>query len=72
VEWQISAEEALRMYTLGSAYAAFEEHDKGTLEPGKLADLVVLERDPCEVPPDDIRDIRVLRTIVGGQTVFDA
>jgi len=71
-EWRITPEQALRMYTLGSAYAAFEEHQKGSITPGKLADMVVLDADPCQVEPDAIREIRVVRTIVNGQTVFEA
>jgi len=71
-EWRISAEEALRMYTLGSAYAAFEEDQKGSISPGKHADLVVLDADPCAVEPDAIREIRVLLTLVDGRPVFEA
>ncbi|MFT4009317.1 MAG: amidohydrolase [Nocardioidaceae bacterium] len=58
--------EALRAWTYGSAYAAKQEHLKGTLSVGKLADLVVLSDNPATVPPDRIRDIEVLRTMVGG------
>jgi predicted amidohydrolase YtcJ len=71
-EWGISAEEALRMYTLGSAYAAFEEDVKGSVTPGKYADLVVLDADPGAVPPEAIRDIRVLLTLVDGAVVFES
>jgi predicted amidohydrolase YtcJ len=71
-EWKIPVLEALRMYTLGSAYAAFEEDSKGSITPGKLADLVVLDADPLAVQPEAIRDIRVVQTLVGGQTVFEA
>jgi predicted amidohydrolase YtcJ len=70
-EWSITAEEALRMYTLGSGYAAFEEDQKGSISPGKHADLVVLDADPCGVEPQAIRDIRVLLTLVDGQPVFE-
>jgi predicted amidohydrolase YtcJ len=70
-EWAITAEEALRMYTLGSAYAAFEEHEKGSISPGKHADLVVLDADPTAVEPDAIRDIRVMLTLVDGRVVFE-
>jgi len=69
--WKISTEQALYMYTYGSAYAAFEEHTKGSISPGKLADLVVLDADPCEVEPDAIREIHVVQTLVGGETVFE-
>ena len=71
-EWKISAEEALRMYTLGSAYAAFEEDQKGSISRGKHADLVVLDADPCAVEPEAIREIRVLLTLVDGRPVFEA
>jgi predicted amidohydrolase YtcJ len=71
-EWKISAEQALHMYTVGSAYAAFEEHTKGSITTGKLADLVVLDADPCAVEADAIREIRVLQTVINGETVFEA
>jgi predicted amidohydrolase YtcJ len=70
-EWRISAEEALRMYTLGSAHAAFEEDQKGSISPGKHADLVVLDADPCAVEPEAIREIGVLLTLVDGRPVFE-
>jgi predicted amidohydrolase YtcJ len=70
-EWAITAEDALRMYTLGSAYAAFEEDRKGSIEPGKLADLVVLDHDPRTVEPDAIRAIHVQQTFVNGKSVFE-
>jgi predicted amidohydrolase YtcJ len=54
------------------AYASFEEDTKGTLAPGKLADFVILEKDPHDVDPDSIVDIKVVRTVVGGKTVYDA
>ncbi|HEY0542124.1 MAG TPA: amidohydrolase [Actinoallomurus sp.] len=59
--------EALRAYTLGSAYAAFEETGKGSISPGKLADLAVLSADPTSAASDDIAGIRVLATLVGGR-----
>ena len=71
-DWKIGAEQALRMYTLGSAYAAFEEDRKGSIMPGKLADMVVLDADPCQVEPEAIRDIRVVATLVGGKVVHEA
>jgi len=70
-EWRISVDEALRMYTYNSAYAAFEERRNGSIEVGKLADLVVLERDPRSVEPESIREINVMQTFVGGRSVFE-
>ena len=63
--------EALRAYTTGSAYAGFDEDRLGTIETGKLADLVVLERSPWE-HSDAIDDIDVTVTIVDGEVVYDA
>ena len=71
-EQKITVEEALRAYTRDAAYASFEEDIKGTLEPGKLADFVVLDRDITKVDPVEIRDIKVLQTYVGGRKVYDA
>lgn len=62
----ITADEALRAYTYGSAYASKQEHVKGSIEPGKLADLTVLSEDPAAVSPDRIAGLEVLATIVGG------
>ena len=67
---KITVEEALRIYTLNGAYAGFEENIKGSIEPGKLADLVVLGADPTQVDPLTIKDIPVEHTIVGGETVY--
>jgi hypothetical protein len=69
---RITAAEALRMYTINGAYAAFEEARKGSVEVGKLADLVVLADNPLTVEPWAIKDIVVERTIIGGETVFEA
>ena len=70
-EQKISLEEALHAYTVGSAFAGFSEDELGTLEPGKLADLVVLDRDLFAVPPEEIRVASVLMTVVGGRVVFE-
>ncbi|MDP7550225.1 MAG: amidohydrolase [Acidimicrobiales bacterium] len=67
-----SVEAAVAGYTSSAAYLNMEERDKGTLEAGKLADLVVLGEDPFEVEPDAIRDIDVLATVVGGSVEFSA
>ena len=69
-EQKIAIEEALRAFTLGGAYAAFEEEVKGRLAPGYLADFVVLSSDLFAVDPVKLRDVRVERTIVGGRQVF--
>jgi predicted amidohydrolase YtcJ len=69
---RVDVETALRAYTVNNAWAAGEERDKGSLVPGKLADLVVLDLDPFRVPPARIKDIRVLYTIVGGRIVYEA
>ena len=66
----ISREQALRLYTSAAARYTFEEGRKGTLEPGKLADLVVLSADYVAVPEDQIKDIKADVTIVGGKIVF--
>jgi predicted amidohydrolase YtcJ len=63
-------EEALKIYTINGAYASFEENTKGSIEPGKLADLVVLGADPTKVDPETIKDIPVEMTIVGGKAVY--
>ncbi|HUU29141.1 MAG TPA: amidohydrolase [archaeon] len=70
-EEAISREQALRCYTINNAYASFEENIKGSIEPGKLADLVVLEQDFLTCPEDEIKDITVKMTIVGGEAVFE-
>ena len=70
-EQKITVEEALRAYTIGSAYAEFAEAEKGSLERGKLADFVLLDRDLTRIPVETIRDARVMMTVVGGQVVFD-
>lgn len=67
---RISPEEALYLYTMASAYASFEENIKGSIEPGKLADLVVLGEDPRRVNPEEIKDIPVEMTMVGGEVKY--
>ena len=69
-EQKIGVEEALAAYTRNGAYASFEEGRKGRLAPGLLADLVILDRDITSVPSGQIRDTRVLRTLVGGKTLY--
>jgi len=69
---KITVEEALRAYTIDAAYAEFAEGDKGSLERGKLADFVLLDRDLTRIAPETIRDARVLLTVVGGRVVYSA
>jgi hypothetical protein len=67
----ITSEQAVRMFTIDAAYAQFEDSVKGSITPGKRADLVVLSRNPVSVPPSEIRDIDVEQTICGGQVIYD-
>jgi predicted amidohydrolase YtcJ len=69
---KVSVEEAIRVGTRNGAYASFEENLKGSIEPGKLADLVVLGRDPTREDPMSIIQIPIERTMVGGRWVFEA
>lgn len=66
---RVTVDQALEIYTINGAFASGEEGIKGSITPGKLADFVVLDRDPHEVDPDAIKNIKVLRTVVGGTTV---
>ncbi len=70
-EQKITVEEALKAYTINAAYASFEEDFKGTLEPGKLADFVVLDRDITAIDPVEIWNVKAQQTWVGGKKVFD-
>ena len=69
---QLAVRDALALYTTEAAFAMHRERDIGSLEPGKLADFVVLDRSPLDTEPERITDIRVLATVVGGQSVFQA
>ena len=71
-EQKLTVEEAIEAYTMGSAYAEFQENDKGSITPGKLADMVLLSDDIFSIAPGKIRDLRILKTIVGGKIVWDA
>ena len=71
-EQKLSIDAAIGAYTTGSAYAEFAEKDKGTLARGMLADFVVLDRDITRVPPPEILQTQVLRTVLGGKTVYQA
>lgn len=67
---KISVEKALRAYTYDAAFASFEEDRKGTIRPGMLADMVLIDRDLTVIAPEAIRDARILKTIVGGRAVY--
>ena len=71
-EQKISREEALRMWTLNAAYLSFEENTKGSIEPGKLADFVVISKDFLSCPVDEIKEIEALRTVVDGKVVYNS
>jgi predicted amidohydrolase YtcJ len=71
-EQKITMEQAIAAYTTGSAFAEFAEKQKGVLAPGMLADFVVLDRDVAAVAPGKILETKVLRTVVGGKTVYEA
>ena len=67
---RVTVDQALMIATQNGAYASYEEHIKGSITAGKLADFVLLEKDPHDVDPGTIKDIRVVRTVTGGKTVF--
>lgn len=69
-EQRITREKAIRLYTSNNAFLTFDEQRKGTLEPGKLADFIVVDRDPLTCPLDDLKDTRVERTYLGGKLVY--
>jgi predicted amidohydrolase YtcJ len=71
-EEALSREQALRCYSINNAFSSFEENLKGSVEPGKLADLVVLDRDYFTCPVDEIKEIRSVLTVVGGEEVYSA
>ena len=70
-EQKISVEETVRAYTLGSAYAEFQENAKGSITPGKLADLVILSRDIFKIDPKEIEKVKVVLTMVDGRVVYE-
>ena len=72
VDEAITREEAIRAYTATGAYLNFEEDIKGTLEPGKFADMIVLSKDIMTIADDEIMDIDVLQTYVDGKLVYSA
>ena len=70
-EQALTREEALRCATMGGAYVTFEENEKGSLEPGKLADIAVLSQDPLTCDLDKLRETTADMTIVGGKVVYE-
>ena len=70
-EQKLTVAEAVEAYTMGSAYAEFQERGKGSITPGKLADMVLLSDDIFSIDPSKMRDVKVLKTIVGGKVVWD-
>ncbi len=70
-EQKIKVEEALKAYTIDAAYAGFSEKKLGSIETGKLADIVVLGRNPFDTPPNELNSVPIRKTIVGGKVVFD-
>jgi predicted amidohydrolase YtcJ len=69
-EQRLTREEALRLYTINNAFLTFEEQEKGSLEPGKLADFAVLKRDVLACPADAVKDIEVEQTYLGGKLIY--
>jgi predicted amidohydrolase YtcJ len=70
-EQKITVEDALKAYTINGAFASFGDSIKGSLERGKLADIVIIDRDITRIPPDQIADAKVTATIVGGRVVYE-
>jgi predicted amidohydrolase YtcJ len=70
-EQKLTVAEAVEAYTMGSAYAEFQEKEKGSITPGKLADMVLVSDDIFSIAPEKIRDVGVLKTFIGGRLVFD-
>ena len=68
-EEAISIEEALRLHTREPAWFTFEEADKGAIAEGMLADFIIVSDNPLTTPPDDLRDLRVERTFIGGREI---
>ncbi len=69
-EQRVTIDQALKIGTINGAYASYEENAKGSISAGKFADFVVLEQDPHVVDPDKLKDIRIMRTVVGGKTAY--
>jgi hypothetical protein len=67
---RVTVDEALRIATVNGARASYEENLKGAIRSGMLADFVMLEKDPHDMDPSQIKDIRIVRTVVGGKTMY--
>jgi predicted amidohydrolase YtcJ len=70
-EERLTVMQALQLYTRNGAYTGFEENKKGSLEPGKLADFIIIDRDVLTVPSGELKDVEVLATYIGGELVFE-
>ena len=64
--------EAIKAYTIDGAYSAWEEETKGSIEPGKIADLIVVDRDPMTIPHEDLKDVKTVMTVVDGKILYNA
>ena len=70
-EERLSIMQALELFTRNPAYIGFEEKQKGSLEAGKFADFIVIDRDVLTIPPDQLKDVQVLQTWVGGEMIYE-
>lgn len=70
-EERVTVVQALAMYTRNAAFLGFEENKKGSLEPGNLADFIVIDRDVLNIPPEQLQDVGVLKTFIGGELVYE-
>ncbi|OGO17395.1 MAG: hypothetical protein A2Z02_04990 [Chloroflexi bacterium RBG_16_48_7] len=70
MDQNVSLKQAIKMYTINAAFAAFEEKQKGSIKPGKLADMVILDRDIEKVKPEEIKDVGVEMVVIGGEVVY--
>jgi predicted amidohydrolase YtcJ len=69
-EQQLTREQAIRLYTINNAFLTFDEARKGSLEPGKLADFIILDRDILTCPVGEVKDIQVQATYLGGARIY--
>ena len=69
---KLTVEEAVRAYTIGGAYASYDERVRGTIRNGKYADLVVLDQDIFTIPAEEIKDVKVEMTVLNGQVVYES